>query len=101
MIVSIQPSDKVQYIIIAISFPHLPTFFTYCMCVCTPMTIMWLYDHSLLIVSFVPTDYTVTEGVDLFANIMLVRSRNTSKTAAVIVCTQSRTAIGMSEYEYT
>ena len=63
------------------------------------MTFMKPYEQSLLIVSFASTDYTVTEGVDLFANVMLVRSGNTSKTATVIVCTQSGTAIGMSDYQ--
>ena len=55
--------------------------------------------YSLLTVSFVPTDYVVTEGVDLFANVTLIRSGNTNKTATVIVCTQSGTANGMSEYQ--
>ena len=54
-----------------------------------------LYTFSIIIVSFVPTDYTVTEGVDGYAEMMLERRGFNNKSASVIVCTQSGTAIGM------
>ena len=52
----------------------------------------------IIVVSFVPTNYNVTEGVNPFAEMTLVRSGNTNKTATVIVCTRSGTAIGMSNH---
>ena len=42
-----------------------------------------------------PTDYTVTEGVDGYAEMMLERRGFNNESTSVIVCTQSGTAIGM------
>ena len=46
-------------------------------------------------VSFDPTTYTVTEGVDEFAVLMLVRSGEISGITTVTVATVSGTAVGM------
>ena len=47
-------------------------------------------------VSFDPTAYTVTEGVDATAELMLVRSGD-NREVVVSVSTMSGTAIGMTE----
>ena len=52
----------------------------------------------LVIVSFDPTSYTVTEGIDGTAELMLVRSGNLNEGVAVSVTTMSGTAIGMAEW---
>ena len=52
----------------------------------------------LVIVSFDPTSYTVTEGIDGTAELMLVRSGNHNERVAVSVTTMSGTAIGMAEW---
>ena len=44
-------------------------------------------------VSFNPTDYTVTEGVDTFANLMLVRTGDLDGETIVIVTTVPGSAI--------
>ena len=48
-------------------------------------------------VSFDPTAYTVTEGVDATAELMLVRSGD-NREVVVSVSTMSGTAIGMTEW---
>ena len=45
-------------------------------------------------VYFDPTDYNVTEGVDDFANLMLVRSGDLSRETVVTVTTAPGSAIG-------
>ena len=45
--------------------------------------------------SFDPTTYTVTEGVDGVANLMLVRSGDLTRTVVVTVTTAADTAMGM------
>ena len=45
-------------------------------------------------VSFDPTTYTVTEGVDDVANLMLVRSGGLTRTVVVTVTTAAGTAMG-------
>ena len=47
-----------------------------------------------VVVSFYSTMYTVTEGVDKFAELNLVRSEDLSKSTAVIVRTSDASAIG-------
>ena len=49
-------------------------------------------------VSFDPTTYTVTEGVDNVANLMLVRSGSLNKTVVVTVSTASGTAMGITHH---
>ena len=49
-------------------------------------------------VSFDPTTYTVTEGVDNVANLMLVRSGDLTKTVVVSVTTAAGTAMGMTHH---
>ena len=51
----------------------------------------------LVMVSFDPTSYTVTEGIDGTAELMLVRSGNLNREVVVSVTTTSGTAIGMTE----
>ena len=53
----------------------------------------------LVIVSFDPTSYTVTEGIDGTAELMLVRSGNLNEGVAVSVTTESGTAAGMAEWD--
>ena len=50
----------------------------------------------LVLVEFNPTTYTVTEGVDNFAELTLVRSGYLAQTTTVTVSFQSGTATGMS-----
>ena len=52
----------------------------------------------LVIVSFDPTSYTVTEGINGTAELMLVRSGNLNERVAVSVLTMLGTAIGMAEW---
>ena len=52
----------------------------------------------LVIVSFDPTSYTVTEGIDATAELMLVRSGNLNREVVVSVTTTSGTASGMTEW---
>ena len=52
----------------------------------------------LVIVSFDPTSYTVTEGIDGTAELMLVRSGNLNREVVVSVTTTSGTASGMTEW---
>ena len=52
----------------------------------------------LVIVSFDPTSYTVTEGIDGIAELMLVRSGNLNREVVVSVTTTSGTAIGVTEW---
>ena len=52
----------------------------------------------LVMVSFDPTSYTVTEGTDGTAELMLVRSGNLNREVVVSVKTTSGTAIGMTEW---
>ena len=63
-----------------------------------------MYPIFLLVnVSFDPTSYTVTEGIDGTAELMLVRSGNLNREVVVSVTTTSGTAIGTVEcgiYEY-
>ena len=49
-------------------------------------------------VSFDPTTYTVTEGVDGVANLMLVRSGGLTRTVVVTVTTAAGTATGMTHH---
>ena len=49
-------------------------------------------------VSFDPTTYTVTEGVDGVANLMLVRSGDLTRTVVVTVTTAAGTATGMTHH---
>ena len=49
-------------------------------------------------VSFDPTTYTVTEGVDSVANLMLVTSKGLTRTVVVTVTTASGTAMGMAHH---
>ena len=49
-------------------------------------------------VSFDPTAYTVTEGVDATAELMLVRSGDLNREVVVSVSTRPGTAIGMTEW---
>ena len=49
---------------------------------------------SLVFVTFDPIDYTVTEGLDAFAVLTLVRSGVTSETTVVTVTPMSGTAFG-------
>ena len=51
----------------------------------------------LVIISFDPTSYTVTEGIDGTAELMLVRSGNLNREVVVSVTTTPGTAIGMTE----
>ena len=51
----------------------------------------------LVMVSFDPTSYTVTEGIDGTAELMLVRSGNLNREVVVSVTTTSGTAMGMTE----
>ena len=53
----------------------------------------------LVIASFDPTSYTVTEGINGTAELMLVRSGNLNEGVAVSVTTMSGTAIGMAEWD--
>ena len=53
-----------------------------------------------MFVTFDPIDYTVTEGVDAFAVLTLVRSGVISETTMVTVTPQSGTALG-NYYSYT
>ena len=69
------------------------------------MSILWyircgsMYPIFLLvIVSFDPISYTVTEGIDGTAELMLVRSGNLNREVVVSVTTTSGTAIGMTEW---
>ena len=48
-------------------------------------------------VSFDPTAYTVTEGVDATAELMLERSGDLNREVVVSVSTMPGTAIGMTE----
>ena len=48
-------------------------------------------------VSFDPTAYTVTEGVDATAELMLVRSGDLNREVVVSVSTFDETTIGMTE----
>ena len=50
------------------------------------------------IVSFDPTTYTVTEGVDDVANLTLVKSRIITETVVVTVTTAVGTAMGMTHH---
>ena len=52
----------------------------------------------LVMVSFDPISYTVTEGIDGTAELMLVRSGNLNREVVVSVTTMSGTAIGMTEW---
>ena len=52
----------------------------------------------LVMVSFDPTSYTVTEGIDGIAELMLVRSGNLNREVVVSVTTTSGSAIGMTEW---
>ena len=49
-------------------------------------------------VSFDPTTYTVTEGVDGVANLMLVRSGGLTRTVVVTVTTAAGTAMSMTHH---
>ena len=49
-------------------------------------------------VSFDPTTYTVTEGVDDVANLMLVRSGGLTRTIVVTVITVAGTATGITHH---
>ena len=51
-----------------------------------------------VIVSFDPTTYTVTEGVDGVANLMLVRSGGLTRTVVVTATTAAGTAMGMTHH---
>ena len=52
----------------------------------------------LVIVSFDPTSYTVTEGIDRTAVLLLVRSGNLNREVVVSVTIESGTATGMAEW---
>ena len=65
---------------------------------CTPMYFHAALHFFSVSVSFAPTNYTVTEGVDEFVELILVRSRDTNRSTTVTVCTESGTAVGMAEY---
>ena len=52
----------------------------------------------LVIVSFDPTSYTVTEGIDRTAVLLLVRSGNLNREVVVSVTIESGTATGMDEW---
>ena len=62
------------------------------------MLVLSKLQHALyflsVIVSFDPTTYTVTEGVDSVANLMLVRSEVLTRTVVVSVTTVAGTATG-------
>ena len=49
-------------------------------------------------VSFDPTAYTVTEGVDATAELMLVRSGDLNREVVVSVSSRPGTAIGMTQW---
>ena len=49
-------------------------------------------------VSFDPTAYTVTEGVDATSELMLVRSGDLNREVVVSVSTMPGTAIGMTQW---
>ena len=51
-----------------------------------------------VIVSFDPTTYTVTEGVDGVANLILVRSGYLTRTVVVTVTNAAGTAMGMTHH---
>ena len=48
--------------------------------------------------SFDPTTYTVTEGVDGVANLMLVRSGGLTRTVVVTINIATGTAMGMTHH---
>ena len=48
-----------------------------------------------MVVSFNPTSYTVTEGVDRAAELVLVTSGDLSRTTVVTVSTEAGTATGV------
>ena len=52
----------------------------------------------LVMASFEPTKYAVTEGINASAKLMLVRSGYTNRTDIVTVTTLSGSALGMPEY---
>ena len=66
------------------------------------MLVLGKFQHALyflsVIVSFDPTTYTVTEGVDGVANLMLVRSGGLTRTVVVTVTTVAGTATGMTHH---
>ena len=65
---------------------------------CFISSVLLLYtddDQAIVFVSFDSTTYTVTEGVDDVANLMLVRSGDLSRTVVVTVTTAAGTAVGM------
>ena len=49
-------------------------------------------------VSFDPTTYTVTEGLDNVANLMLIRSGDLTRTVVITVATAAGTAMGMTHH---
>ena len=58
-----------------------------------------MYPTFLLVnVSFDPTSYTVTEGIDGTAELMLVRRGNLNREVIVSLTTTSGTAVGMTEW---
>ena len=66
------------------------------------MLVLDKFQHALyflsVIVSFDPTTYTVTEGVDDVANLMLIRSGGLTRTVVVTVTTVAGTATGMTHH---
>ena len=67
---------------------------------CVKVSVVSLYSTthcsvSVVVVSFSPTTYTVTEGVDEFVELILVRSGVLSRATVVIVTTRSGTATGV------
>ena len=58
------------------------------------MNIYCTFPQILVTVSFDPTDYTVTEGVDGFANLRLIWTGDTSRETVVTVTTVPGSADG-------
>ena len=58
------------------------------------MNIYCAFPQISVIVSFDPTIYTVTEGVDGFADLMLIRTGDTSRETVVTVTTVPGSANG-------
>ena len=59
-----------------------------------PTSFLMIFILVLYIVSFLPLTYTVTEGEDTTAELVLIRSGNLSRPTAVEVTTASRSADG-------
>ena len=60
-----------------------------------PLLNIIIMSHHTVFVTFDPTTYIVTEGVNAFAQLILVRSGDLSGSTTVTVTPQSGTAIGI------